>query len=248
MAKLTKLSLYNLRDELVADQLSGTLEQQLNNSIFESYLKLDGTHTNHFKVGERYYAVGVMENQRPVRSETVECKAASPHPVFEGKLKLPEPSKGQKAGPESTGYMSLAYSNYSSTSFDISTNGYYFEPGMGGLTTAPGPVLQATSGLETMSGSQELSTFEHGNAGIYLCWASGYNFGLWINFPIQVLTIGSRPYWYVSYNGGAWTLSSNNPANPYTFPTSAVPWNIVATPTSEHTSLSIQIIITDLNS
>lgn len=250
MQKLSRLSLYNLKDQLVTDQLTGTLEQQLHHSTFESYLKLDGEHPNHFKVGENYYAVGVTENGMPLRSETVQCKVAGPHPVFEGKLQLPPlPDSKTPSAASSKGYMSIEYTNYSGTSFDLSTNGSHFEKGLGGLITAPGPVLQANSGQESMSGDQILSGLEHGDSNIYLCWGQNnyYYFGVWINFPIQVLRIGKRPYWYVTTNGGAWTLSGSDPAYPYTWNTAEIPYNIVATPASEHTSLSIQVVITDLN-
>ncbi len=251
MQRLTKVSIYNLKDQLVANDFTGTLDQQLNNSTFESHLKLDGEHTNHFKAGESYFAIGTAENGRPVRSETVVCKIAAPHPEFEGKLKLPDPGKSKEPAPASgKGYMEINYINYSGTSFDLSTNGSHLQKGTGGLITAPGPVLQANSGQESMSADQLLSGLEHGDSLIWLCWQQTgyYSFGITIEYPVQVLHIGKRPYWLVAYNGGGWTLSGSDPAYPYTFSTSAIPYNIVATPTSEHTSLTVQVVITDLNS
>ncbi len=160
--------MYNLKDEVVVDKLSGTLDQQLLNSTFESYLKLDGEHTNHFKVGESYYAIGSTENGSPVRSETVVCKVASPHPVFEGNLTLPEPGKGGNPAPLAGGDMMIQFTNFSSTTFSLSTHGANLQKGLGGLTTAPGPYLQTISGMQSMSANQVLAGIEHGDSGIFL--------------------------------------------------------------------------------
>lgn len=248
MQKLSRVSIYNLKDQLVAGDFTGTLDQLLKKSSFESYLQLDGEHTNHFKAGESYYATGTAENGMPVKSETVVCRVAGPHPVFEGKLKLPEPGKGSDPAPLDSGYMDINYTNFSSTTFDLSTNNYHLQGGTGGLITAPGPTLQAVSGMQSMSANQALSSLEHGDAFILLCWANYQNFGVCITFPVQVVHIGKRPYWWVSANGSPWVLSGKSPADPYTFPTSEVPWNIVAQPTSEHTSLTVNVTITTLNS
>jgi hypothetical protein len=250
MLKLSNVSIYNLKDELVLSKSSGYLNQHKDQSTFKSNLKLSGAEDNQLTIGESYYAVGIGENNMPVRSEIIQCSKTGTSPVFQGSFTFPDkPEKakpGDLAGAASEADMLIEYTNYSSTAFNLSTWGANLQYGFGGLTNSPGPILLAHSGQQSIGASQILGVVDEGPADIYLCWAQGINFGVWIHFNFQMFGMGPRPVWYVPTNGSDWKLASNDPATPYTWDPSAVGFNIVGTPTSGHSSLTVSVVITDL--
>jgi hypothetical protein len=141
--------------------------------------------------------------------------------------------------------MLINYLNFSPTTFDRSTYGSMLQYGFGSLTVAPGPFLQAMSGQQAIGANQLLNVLDEGPADILLCWsAQTFNFGVWIHFNFQMFGLGPRPVWYVSTNGSNWVLAGSDPAFPYTFEESQVGGlKIVATPTSGHSSLTVNVVI-----
>ena len=151
--------------------------------------------------------------------------------------------------------VSVSFVNYSQTSFQRGYWGWQLQEGLGSLEQSPGPTLQAQSGSQAMSASEILSSVATGDYDIFCTWvdlATGSRFGVMIHIPVQIIGIGTAPYWYVSFdNEGTsnvapnWILSGGDPSYPYTWPTS-VGFNIVGTPNATHTSLSIEVLIQDL--
>jgi hypothetical protein len=107
-----------------------------------------------------------------------------------------------------------------------------------------------------MAASQILSGIDTGPYDIWLTWcnpSTGSRFGTRLYVPFQMIGIGKAPYWFISQDddGGSpsepsWTSSGSDPSYPYTWPTS-VGYDIAATPTAGHTSLSIEVLIQDLS-
>jgi hypothetical protein len=249
MVKLSSVSVYDLQDEVVYSKSNGNLNQEKSDSSFNTSLDLsfgEGSLTE----GESYYAVGLGEDNSPIRTEMIKCVVAGNSPTFEGSIIFPQ--KPQNAGQKGTlkaaseADMLIQYTNYSSTQFDRSTWGSNLQEGFGGLTNSPGPTLMANSGQQSIGASQNLSILDEGPADIFLCWSKGINFGIWIHFNFQFVGQGFRPIWYVSTNGSAWRLAGSDPSVPYTWDPLAVGFDIVATPTSGHNSLSVNAIITDI--
>jgi hypothetical protein len=247
MPALHGISLYDLNDELVATERSGTLEQGRSEQAFETALTLGASGASALTVGGRYYGVGTGEDGAPVRTEIVECVRADGDPLLVGRIELPTRSDKATAA-DSPADILVQYTNYSATQFDRSTWGANLQTGFGGLTSSPGPTLQANAGQQSIGASQILSAVDEGPADIYLCWAhASISFGVWIHFNFQMFDIGPRPVWYVSTNGSAWVLAGSDPAYPYTWDRSALPFNVVATPDSGHSSLTVSVVITDLS-
>jgi hypothetical protein len=250
MIKLSNVSIYNLKDEVIYSKSSGNLDQQKSDSSFETSLNLslgDGK----LVIGESYYAIGIRDDDLPIRTQTMNCIDASDNPRFEGSIAFPEKPQGAMAGntlkATSEADILIDCFNYSSSEFNRSTWGAALEYFFGGLTNSPGPVLMATAGRQTIGASQNWSSIDEGPADICLSWVNkNINFGVWIHFNFQLFGLGDRPIWYVATNGGSWKLAGSDPSVPYTWDPSAVGFNITATPTSGHQSLSVEVVITDI--
>jgi len=247
MLQLTDVAIYNLDNQLVLANASGKLNEEKSANAFNTTLNLSNAATNKLSVGDSYYAVGLTEGNKPVRSETVKCIQDGATPTFEGSIPFPQQPSNFAALGGSEADMLIQYNNYSQTTFDRSTWGANLQYGFGGLTTSPGPTLAAGAGQQSIGANQILSSVDEGPADVYLCWAQGINFGVWIHFNFQMFGIGPRPVWYVSTNGSAWALAGSNPADPYTWDSSAVGFNIVGTPNSGHSSLTVSVVITQLS-
>lgn len=150
--------------------------------------------------------------------------------------------------------LSMTFSNNTFDTWYRDYYGYQDQKGLSGPQQLPGPVLQANSGLETMSMAQSLSALDQGPLVIYLCWLGpqGYRIGVRMKADFQMLGIGKRPYWE--------TMCDQNPpgsvpqwqggemhANPYTWTClSGLSISVVGRPVSEHTSLSVEVSMTGL--
>lgn len=150
----------------------------------------------------------------------------------------------------------INYTNLSATAFNQSGSftGYGVEKGVGSLSTMPTDTLSAMGGMTSMEMDENaLSNLMGGYAWINLGWKdpnTDTHFGLKIYMPVQILHIGSQPYYETAYiidNSGDpdWSKPVSNPADPYSFPTS-IGYNVACTPKASHTSLSVQVQITDL--
>jgi hypothetical protein len=250
MTNLKNVTIYNLKNEIICSSVDGTLNQGKSAQSFNTNLNLSVKEPSKLVVGQTYYAIGLNEDNVPMRTEKISCKIAGNNPSFEGSIKFPEKpvdyQPKRATADASDADMLIQYTNYSSTQFDRSTWGANLQDGFGGLTNSPGPILIANAGQQSIGASQILGALDEGPADIYLCWASGINFGVWIHFNFQMFGLGPRPIWYVSTNGSNWALAGSNPADPYTWDTSAVGFNIVGTPTSGHSSLTVEVTITNL--
>lgn len=251
MKNLTNVSVYNLKNEVILSDAQAILEQQKTDNSFNTSLSISGGNlVSQLEVGESYYAIG-FEDNLPTRSETVQCIAASTNPTFKGKVVYPE--KPQGFTPKNTiraaasdADMLIKFTNYSSTQFNIGIHGANLQDGFGGLTNSPGPILLANSGVQSIGASQLLSTLDEGPADIYLEWVNGIKFGVWIHFNFQMFDLGPRPIWYTTTNGSPFVLSGTDPSTPYTWdPTKVVGFKIVGTPTSGHSSLTVDVTITN---
>jgi hypothetical protein len=99
-----------------------------------------------------------------------------------------------------------------------------------------------------MGASQILGWVAEGPADIWVTWTNyntGKIFGTWIHFHVQVFRIGSEPIWLVTTDASNWQPSGSDPSFPYTWDFPAVGLDITGTPTSGHSSLSINVTIQD---
>jgi hypothetical protein len=252
MPALTNVTMYNLQDEVVLSGVSGMFTQSKGADSFDTTLELSSDGEHRLAQGGNYYAVGLAQGNVPVRTEVVQCLKTGTNSSFKGSVKFPEKPQAYEAKSasvegDSGADILIQYTNYSSTQFNRSTWGSNLQVGFGGLTTSPGPTLLANAGQQSIGASQILGTVDEGPADIYLCWANSINYGVWIHFNFQMFGIGPRPVWYVSTNGSDWQLAGSDPSDPYTWDASSVGFNIVGTPTSGHSSLTVSVIITNLN-
>jgi hypothetical protein len=247
-SQLTDVTIYNSANEAICHKCTGTLVEKKTHNSFDTRLHLSTPKLARLKAGESYYAVGTRQNGGPVRTETVTCTIPGPKPVFEGSIPFSETPKDFKPGlaAASDADILIQYTNYSSTQFQRSTWGANLQTGFGYLTNSPGPTLLANSGQQSIGAAQRLGWFDEGPADIYLCWASGSNFGVWIHFNFRMWGIGPKPIWYVTTNGSQWALAGSDAADPYTWNSSALGYNVAGTPTSGSASLTVNVIITDI--
>jgi hypothetical protein len=247
-SQLTNVTIYNSANEAVCHKSTGFLIEKKTHNSFDTRLHLSTPKFAKLKAGESYYAVGTKENGGPVRSETVICVVPGPKPIFEGSIPFLETPKDFKPGLSagSDADILIQYVNFSSTQFQRSTWGFNLQTGFGYPTNSPGPILLANSGQQSIGAAQRLGWFDEGPADIYLCWASGSNFGVWIHFNFRMWGIGPRPIWYVTTNGSAWALAGGDASDPYTWDSSALGYNVVGTPTSGSASLTVNVTITDV--
>ena len=248
LSQLTDVTIYNAANEAISRKGTGILTEKKNHNSFDTQLQLSTPKLAQLKAGESYYAVGIRQNGAPTRTETVKCIVPGPKPVFQGSIPFTEKPKDFKPKPDagSDADIFIQYTNYSSTQFDRSTWGFNLQVALGYPTNSPGPTLLANSGQQSIGAAQRLSWFDEGPADIYLCWASGSNFGVWIHFNFRMWGIGPRPIWYVTTNGSDWQLAGNDPSDPYTWDSAALGYNVAGTPTSGSASLSVNVIITDI--
>lgn len=248
--ELSNVTLYNIKNEIVFSKLIGKYSQNKTSISFNTNLKLLIKDPSALVIGDSYYAIGIKSDGMPAKTEIVNCVDNSKSAIFEGVVNFPEKPDGfdesKKLSAASEADILIEYTNYSSTEFDRSTWGSNLQDGFGGLTNSPGPILKANSGQQSIGASQILGALDEGPADIYLCWAKGINFGVWIHFNFQMFGIGPRPEWYVTTNGSDWALAGADPSTPYTWDSSAVGFDIEGTPTSGHSSLTVGVVITNL--
>ena len=248
---LTSAAIYNRNNELVLDNAQAVHTLSLQDGRITASLSIACTDDNLFAIGESYYAFSFSAEHGPFRSELVECIRSGENPYFEWTAQLPaEHGEAGASAPATVGadekYISIQFTNYSSQAFQRSTWGANLWDGFSWLSTSPGDTLDAHSGQQAIAASQNFDAFIAFNSGIWLCWAGrGTNFGVWVHFNYQILGLGDAPVWYVSTDGGEWTLAGKIPAEPYTWDAAKVGFKIVARPTAGHSSLLVDVIIED---
>lgn len=204
--------------------------------------------SDRLEAGKRYYILSETGETGPYRSETMICTESGPTAKLEVTTQITEAHRefvNKKVGGDAP-YLQIQYTNYSATSFKISTHGANLWSGFSWLSQSPGDILRERSGRQTMAASQNYSSGVAFNSDIWLCWAGpGNNFGVWTHFNYQLLGLGDAPVWYVSTNGSNWALSNAQTSKPYTWDVDKVGYRIVGTPTAGHSSLFVDVVIQD---
>ncbi|CCA76899.1 hypothetical protein PIIN_10884 [Serendipita indica DSM 11827] len=145
---------------------------------------------------------------------------------------------------------SLTFTNVSQTAFDRKNLDWGEDPVLGTTHSIPEKTLQARVGVQSLKWSQSLSSIATGNDALCEWQASnGHWFGVKIHQPVQILGIGTAPYYLVSYYDGNETKDyyqpSSEPGNPFTFPTS-LGFQVKVVPTAGHATLALSVNINDL--
>jgi hypothetical protein len=164
---------------------------------------------------------------------------------------------------------SQSWHNYTSDDPSQQTNfnlvGYWTDIGQNVLNQhgQPGTVIQEPSKIldptatQTLSWSQSLLNMPVGDVNSYVAWQNprtGYRFGIFIRKPVQILYIGTNPYWKIFYDDGTrtfdpfnddfWTKPEESPTKQYTFPDAdKIGALIKLTPTAGETTLLIEISV-----
>ncbi|KAK0739007.1 hypothetical protein B0T21DRAFT_361739 [Apiosordaria backusii] len=144
---------------------------------------------------------------------------------------------------------SMTFTNASNTTFKCIRGETPSDPVLDTINQSPAEHL-TKFGTETLSWSQAASTIATFNdASVY--WEdpnSNKWFGVKIHAPVQIFTIGTAPYYQVSYYDGnekkEWYTPVDDPSTVFTFPDS-VPWKVIVRPTAAHTTLYLSISISD---
>lgn len=147
----------------------------------------------------------------------------------------------------------MKFTNYSPTEWTRSVNGSSIDAVMQNLTHTPSGHLKANSGVEQLGADQSILSFvATGYIDLYCCWydpSTTERFGVKIHIPLQVLGMGTAPYWYVMSDKTSninaapnWIKAGNDPADSYTW-TNVSGYKIRGTPTASHSSLSVDVII-----
>lgn len=152
------------------------------------------------------------------------------------------------------GPITINFINYSRTDFKKSNSytGYQFQHGVSTISQQPTDTLAALGGATTMSMDENALS----NVASGWCWiASGWkddsdmHWGVKIYMPFQAIGIGDRPYYETAYGQGSgadYQKPVDDPSEPYDFP-SSVGVKIACRPTSHHTSLVVQVSVSDLD-
>lgn len=146
--------------------------------------------------------------------------------------------------------LTVNFINYSSTQWNLDVWGSTTQEGVSGISQEPSGELQASAGQTTFQYQQNLvGSFESGDAGIWCCWNNGtVRFGVKLWAPYQMFGLGSSPFWYYMSDTTPladvnWVCNDDRAAQ-YNWPTS-LGFNIVAVPTSESSTLTINVTIQD---
>ena len=151
------------------------------------------------------------------------------------------------------GPISMSFSNgLTLPEIDLQRNSYYHYddvPGVATLSQAPVETLKGGGITSMIMNESVLSDFQQGFISIACGWTAPNNipWGLKICVPYQLLGVGDRPYYQTAYGTDEpnWETPVDDPSKPYTFPDD-LGYQVSCTPYSEHTSLTINVIINAL--
>ena len=146
--------------------------------------------------------------------------------------------------------VSISFENYSGTGFYLQQ---WTVPDSTAISneTDPTDTLQAIDGSTSIGCDMTLGIIGNGPYDMYCLWTANDNsftFGVKIHVPIQVYGMGTRPYYEVMSGSGAISSpswSGSHTSDNYTW--SGLPVKITATPNSAHTSLSVDVQISNPN-
>lgn len=181
-----------------------------------------------------------------------------PHVIIVPKNPNPgTPPKDLAAMDSDDAAITVTFTNYSTTQWSLGYWGYDYQEGFSGPSQSPSNPLDANDGQQTFAQSQVLSWLDQGPISIFCTWydSNNYRFGIKLTAHFQMVGIGYRPSWEVSVdqNGGSdsepsWQSNGDDPSSTYTWNTAQIPYSIVATPNSQHTSLSVSVEINNISS
>jgi hypothetical protein len=147
------------------------------------------------------------------------------------------------------GDLVIGYHNNAENAWNSDVSHKYLEKGGNTIKTWPTGTLLAFSGFQQCLITQNLSKVTVGPCEFYYCWNDGHwCFGVKIQSYFQEVGIGDRPTWQVmsDQNIGSSTISwednGSSPGNSYQWP-SSIGYSIMATPTSTHQGLNVNVII-----
>jgi hypothetical protein len=155
-----------------------------------------------------------------------------------------------------SGEIKITFINYSKYEFKRDVTGYTKDFALGNVTSSPGEILKAHSGMESLDISQiAFSWIADGANNAYVTWYSSeipVRFGARIVAPVQVFGMGPRPYWEVCWDNspGAdphWTKSARDPSDPRVFFADGHSKGLTATGRAQswHTALELTVTISD---
>lgn len=147
----------------------------------------------------------------------------------------------------------MQFQNFSSTEFTRSLSGSSIDAVLQNLNKRPSGHLKAHSGLEELSADQNaLSFIATGDIDLYCTWydaTSGERLGIKIHVPVQVLGIGTGPYWYYAWDQGKGINDAyqwhqiGDPADVKEFDMQH--FKVQARPEAHHDSLKVLVTIQD---
>ena len=149
--------------------------------------------------------------------------------------------------------LTIQFLNYSKKQWNPDKNKQELQYLGNSIQTWPNGPLLALDGEQTCIITQNLAKIDTAPSKFYFCWNDGiWRFGVKIHAYFQAFYMGDRPTWEIMYdqyiNSTApinWIQNDNSPGVQYTWPTS-IGYQIIATPTSGHGSLEVQVVINDL--
>ncbi|MES2248428.1 MAG: hypothetical protein V4645_14190 [Pseudomonadota bacterium] len=155
-----------------------------------------------------------------------------------------------------SGEIKITFINYSKYEFRRDVTGYTKDFALGSITSSPGTVLKAHSGMESLDICQiAFSWIAEGANNAYVTWYSPeipVRFGARIVAPVQVFGMGPRPHWEVCWdnNPGAdphWAKSGSEPSDPRVFFADGHIAGLTATgrARSWHTALDLTVTISN---
>ncbi|SFQ03312.1 hypothetical protein SAMN05443579_12053 [Variovorax sp. PDC80] len=155
-----------------------------------------------------------------------------------------------------SGEIKITFVNYSKFELRRDVTGYTKDFALGSVTSSPGPVLKARSGMETLDICQiAFSWIADGANNAYVTWYSPeipVRFGVRIVAPVQVFGMGKRPYWDVCWDNNPgrdpqWARSGSDPSDPRTFFADGHVGGLAAIGRAQswHTALDLTVTISD---
>lgn len=122
--------------------------------------------------------------------------------------------------------------------------------GVNSFSVQPGDVLEADGGQQSMvMDSNVVSEFLNGKNWMSLGWrneSTGYEFGVKIYVPVQVIGIGSRPYYQIAtgYSSVEYHDVVDDPSKPWSL-SPVVEVQYMIQPTSSHQGLAVVATVKD---
>lgn len=248
MSEVSNVTLYDESNNIVLVNGAGYYKVERTDTAYNTSLVMSEFTVNSLQMGGTYYAIGTMADNQMFQSEKVQLVSNTLEFILTGSISInpnaTPPSRPPRAA--DTSDIEIIIANRSGVTFSLYQQSD-LQYVLGGLTQSPGPTLPSMQ-TAFMGASQLLSSLDEGPADIILIAYTPGNtqgIGIWIHFNFQFMGMGDRPNWKI-YDG-SWKPSGTDPSTPYTFDTS-IGFKATATPTSGHSSLTVNLLIEKLNS